>query len=661
VRAELADTLVSQLAVVTEATTAFEAEVAVSVVLGTVFEAAAEAAVTPESAAELLDGVIGNVVDKLAYQDPPHAYLALRALAVVAPPQVTDYAAAAAEKVPADDALAWIADLGQVTVGSCLIAEDPFGEGKTVLCEFTYPGGVQPHGVFAVTDGTWHGALTTLVISDESPDKRRRNMEKDARRRDSELREASPEEAAAILRDGIRTFRINGQVPGADVDGRYGLLCSSLFLASARVAALAPGVTTDAVPVAERWPAQARQRLVEEFLASPYASELRDPVSRKVPSMLAFFCVSHLGCDPTAIGPAMLDRLLLDVLPAYAAAPDRFGLLIPQAVRAWTEWLAERNGLSEKSRKQLTSSLRKTLLRFGRAWHGPNATPLRRYLEDLSDSDASDGAIVSEVLERRRFAVPVPYDRVSGIVEASGGSRRDADELDAADENDRTLITVFELSARGLAQQRFPSYLAVVRQLWDDQPAGVWAAARRMSDAGRSREAVLDRLARAWDVHGDDDEGYAVALRRLSLPKNRQSLGFLSLGQQEVKTFRRRPGALRQTCRHATVMKMRYRFIYHAPTSPPGEQRGDRLQDRRWRGSRRPGDRHRTRRLHLDVRHESGRASHRPAGGCRVACCAPAAETDASASASHRHAHLHLGRVEGHRRDIPRPRFVCAS
>jgi hypothetical protein len=68
--------------------------------------------------------------------------------------------------------------------------------------------------------------------------------------------------------------------------------------------------------------------------------------------------------------------------------------------------------------------------------------------------------------------------------------------LDAAVPSDRTLITVIEASARGVPRQRFPPFVTVVRQLWDGDPPEVWEAARRLRDAGRSRDWVLDRLVR---------------------------------------------------------------------------------------------------------------------------------------------------------------------
>jgi hypothetical protein len=198
------------------------------------------------------------------------------------------------------------------------------------------------------------------------------------------------------------------------------------------------------------------------------------------------------------------------VLPRTVLAPDRFGQAIPPAVEAWTEWLAERNELPASSRRRLVSSARRTLLRFARIWYGPDAYPMRRYVDDLSDSEVVDGAAVSAIVERRRFAVPAPSDRVSGLVSGDGTSK-----LDAASEGDRALIATLEVSARGLPQVRIPSYVAVTRQLWENDPPEVWEAARRMLDADRSREVALDRLARAWERAGADDDRYAAALREL--------------------------------------------------------------------------------------------------------------------------------------------------
>jgi hypothetical protein len=264
-----------------------------------------------------------------------------------------------------------------------------------------------------------------------------------------------------------------------DSKDRYGLLCSSVWFSRSRAAALAG---QDAVPprapgadpgptVAERWPVEEQRRLADEFLASPHASELRDPVSRMVPFLYVSTCVNQLGCDPLLVGPLLLGRVLMDVLPATLIAPDRFADAIPPFVRAWTEWLVGRHDLPARQRRKLTLSLGYLLRRFPEAWQGPAATPLRRYVQDLPDEVVSSGDAMFPVIERRTFAVPEPGKRADGTAgAAAGGHARHADELDAADERDRKLITLLGLSARGLPQQSFAPYLAVAEQLWTGEP-----------------------------------------------------------------------------------------------------------------------------------------------------------------------------------------------
>jgi hypothetical protein len=432
-RSEFADALAGQLKVLLDpesVPSAFQAEVATSVVLGNVTEAGTKQGIKPETTRELLVEAIRHMVEGLERRTPPYAYPVLRALAGLAPPEVAGYAAETAAELAGDrgalpgagdgtapaagGAPTWVDDLARVTPGACYATEDEFGETLAVLCEFSYRGGTGPHCVFGVIDRAWHGAVTALVVADEPGDKQLGRMEKDARRHGSKVREVSPAEAGRLLRDAIASFWKYGAAPGTDRGERYGLLCSSLAIASARAAVLAPGAAvTDAA--AERWPAEARRALVEEFLASPQAAELLDPIARKVPHMLAMCCVGHLGCEPALIGPLVLERVLVDALPRAAIAPDRFGKAVPQAVRAWTDWLAERNKLTDRSRRRLGFSLRAALVRFPDAWYGPAAHPLRRYLEDLSDEDASTGNVVNAVIERRVFAVPLPAERVDGL------------------------------------------------------------------------------------------------------------------------------------------------------------------------------------------------------------------------------------------------------
>jgi hypothetical protein len=158
----------------------------------------------------------------------------------------------------------------------------------------------------------------------------------------------------------------------------------------------------------------------------------------------------------------------------------------------------DRRALDKPARRQIRRQLDATLRRFPAVWNGPLQSPMRRYVQDLPDEVICDGSKLVPVLERREFAVPAPSDRASGTVAGKPGRRvRDVTTLDPADPVDRQLITVNDLSARMISQHSFGNYVTVVEQLWAGDPAELWPAAKRMLDAGLSRGAVLDRLARA--------------------------------------------------------------------------------------------------------------------------------------------------------------------
>jgi hypothetical protein len=490
---QIRDTVIDSLSTLFEPSAisgAYDAELAISVVLGVTIQAGI--------AGDQLADIVLDVADELVRRNPPYAYLALRALAVVGPPETTGYAGQAAARIVPAHVTRWVEDIGNVTPGTCTLLTDAYGETRTLLCEFTYADGARPHGVFAVIDATWHGAITRLIM-DDTPAKTRRSLAKQARRDGLELREIPGQEAGAILMAGIDAFLHRGRGPEVDIrDDGYSMLCSSLCLARSRAGSLVPPeLDVKADDVAERWPQEARQRLVTEFLASPHARDLRGCLDRKMPFLMITTCVDQLGCDPQLIGPALLKRILLTVLPATLLGPDRFGAAVGPPLRAWTAWLAERQDMPARECRLLTFQLKYLLRKFEDIWNGGQpALPLRRYVQDLSDEEASSGELLSGITDRRVFAVPLPGHRGQGLAQGHDDAPREADQLDAADPRDRALITLLGLSARGLPQQRFAPYLPVIEQLWAGEPAGPWTAAQRMRDAGLSRDKILDRLAR---------------------------------------------------------------------------------------------------------------------------------------------------------------------
>jgi hypothetical protein len=493
---------------------AYDAEVVISVLLGKLIQ--------PRMSNSAVIGCLMDVIDELQRRGEDYSHPALRALAVLGPPELREYAASAADQAAgtADGDPPWVPGLGNVVPGKCLLATEPFGEQQVLSCEFSYADGTQPHSVWAVFDTAWHGAATTLVVTEEL-EKARRTLEKNVRKLDAELREIPAAEAAGMLLLGIEAFVEHGPPPGTDPlrDERYAEACAVVCMAHHRATVLlGPDGKVPAPGDAEaRWPAAEREKLVAEFLASPQARNLRDGASRAMPGMLITSCVSQLGCEPDLIGPELLDRLLTWVIPGTILAPDHFGELIPPVIRAWTEWLAQRRGLGGNARKKLMSRLDALLRQFPARWNGPAASPLRRYVQDVPDDEAYRGDVILPLLERRTFAVPEPEDRPEGFSEARGAenakkTRRNRD-LDAAYPDDREVITMHDASARGVPVQRFGSYLTVVEQLWANDPPEVWEAAQRLQKARLSRGKIMDKLARAYDTSSPDV--YPAALSRL--------------------------------------------------------------------------------------------------------------------------------------------------
>lgn len=490
---------------------AYDAEIIVGVLLGKLIQ--------PRMPNSAVIGCLMDVIDELERRGEDHSYPALRALAILGPPEIGGYAASAAERAAgtADGVPSWVPDLGNVVPGKCLLAAEPFGERQVLSCKFTYADGARPHSVWAVFDTAWHGAATTLVVTD-GLQKSRRTLERDVRKLDAELHEIPAVEAAAMLLLGVEAFVAYGPPPGTTSlhDERYAEACATACVAHHRATVLLgpDGKVTAPDDVEARWPQEEREKLVAEFLASPQARDLRDGASRAMPGMLITSCVSQMGCEPDLIGPELLDRLLMWVIPGTTLAPDHFGELVPPVIRAWTEWLAERRGLHGNARKKLASRLDALLRQFPARWNGPVASPLRRYVQDMPDDEAYRGDVIMPLIERRTFAVPESEDRPEGLSEARGAKKvRRSRDLDAADPGDRGLIAMHDASARGVPAQRLGTYVTVVEQLWADDPPEVWEAAQRLQKARLSRGKIMDKLARAYDTSSTD--AYPAVLARL--------------------------------------------------------------------------------------------------------------------------------------------------
>lgn len=123
------------------------------------------------------------------------------------------------------------------------------------------------------------------------------------------------------------------------------------------------------------------------------------------------------------------------------------------------------------------------------------------YVAGVDASVLADPVTKRELLARRRFTVPT-------IVTAIDGGQ--AVEVDPADEDQRELLILAEhpeyrdVLADPMSDELVEGvnprlhvilHRVIVNQLWDDTPAEVWQAARRLLARGHDRHAILHALA----------------------------------------------------------------------------------------------------------------------------------------------------------------------
>ena len=433
-----------------------------------------------------------DICDAVAACRRPGAAGALHTLAVVGAPDVRDHARrladAAGGAVPA-----WAGELGQVVPGRCWMVADPFGESTSLMCEFCYPGGTDRHALMVLRDLAWHGAASSLsvVYLDDSDAGETAAIARWARRLGADLREIPPAEAAGALRAGVDAFLRHGPMPWSDrQSGDFQSSCGLVGLAGQRAEALAaaaprsraePSGSTQTA--ADRWPAQAQERLVADFLASPEGQGLTSPVARSLPRDLVMICVNHLGRDPLPPGPLLFRRLVRDVLPASVVLPTRVADHVSQAMRAWARWAAGRCDLPKRLRRRLLAELEDDLRDFRARLAEANRAPEHRYAEDLPDDVICDDTLSEEVLRRRYLAVPLPRERAEG-----------AETLDPANPDGRSRITDLWLGERRIPRDWWASYRTLVDQLWAGDPPEIAEQAMRMAAGGLDRDVIFDKL-----------------------------------------------------------------------------------------------------------------------------------------------------------------------
>jgi len=410
----------------------------------------------------------------------------------------------------------WVDALGETTLaGDCCVWTDVFGEYTQVYCEYVHAGGGRRHGLLFTLDLAFHGVMhgIDVVTAPKHLDRVAPDMQRDARRDGGRFERVPPADAADLLRSALVASADPALPALRTAAHRDDSLSAVLPLAARRVMTM-PGGQSPAPPrgqVAAAWPPQRRQALVEEFIAA-HPDGWADPgMARMFAARIVDASVDVLAFPPDRIGLASVARLFGEVLPATMVIPQSLLDQAQQVARAWVRWRTDAQDLPRAARRELRRAAHAVLTAFPALCRDRRLNPTVPYLADTPAARA-DGPALQEVLHRRGFAVPLPGQRGDGMVDlpepANGlpAGPTHVDDLDAADPAHRHLITAIGQASHGTHTRRIPVYAAVVEQLWNDQPATVWQAAKRLSATGLPRQQVLDRLAGAWQRHGPDTD-----------------------------------------------------------------------------------------------------------------------------------------------------------
>ena len=231
-----------------------------------------------------------------------------------------------------------------------------------------------------------------------------------------------------------------------------------------------------------------RAAAVDDFMKSPLAAEAvaaDEDATRFWAEVLTGYSSRVPGEAPGQVGPRKIAHLLLGHVPnSFSLSVAQRGHLEP-AVTAWTGWSAERRGLDEAATARLAESLPSVFGRFDAAYDDPDSVTIRSYLADLAVSDADVSALATHVA-RRMFAVPLPSSDGAPVDVGDPAVRRELVETEFGECVPHAGLTAEEFLA---------AVHQVVGELWEDNPAETFAAARRLFESGADRHDILHTLA----------------------------------------------------------------------------------------------------------------------------------------------------------------------
>ena len=370
----------------------------------------------------------------------------------------------------------WVTGAGKAVPVQAWRRYDVFGDDEAIAVTFRY--GEAEHGIVGQIDLTGIPIAIAVGVAADA-----------ASLIEAMSREDDPFDRVEHIGLAEARRRLEEPLARCDEEADPGLAVDTLAylpVARSRLRRL-PAEGAGLVPV---FGAADRAAAVDDFLKSPLAAEAvaaDEDATRFWAQVLTGYSSRIPGEPPGQVGPRKIARLLLGHVPNTFTLSAAQRQHLEAAVTAWTRWSAERRGLDEAAAARLAESLPEAFGQFGPAYDDPEAVIARGYLADLAAGDADVSQLAGHVA-RRMFAVPMP------------GPAEDGGPVDVSDPAVRRALTEDEFAEcvphADLTGEEFMAAVhRVIAELWDDDPAETFAAARRLFAGGADRHDIIHTLA----------------------------------------------------------------------------------------------------------------------------------------------------------------------
>jgi hypothetical protein len=359
---------------------------------------------------ELVDHV-DHMVDHLVSEGSPAALAALRALALVGDAETRDRAAVAAEVlarrgVPEP---VWAEHAGPPELVEAHTLGDLFGDIEVVVLGFQRPeehhslvaflDHATGHGLVQVAYGPHEGSLAAM-LGESSPEELT----------GTEPVPLSAAEARVRLEDALDRFLARppdfdgepaeeGEAEAEDPTFGWALL-------RARLDTL-PDDLVDAGEESDAEAEEAEERVVELFLASPYAGDLPDKELARIWATVAADEAVEAGRSPDRCGPLSLSFLLTGEVAEHLDIEAGDLELLPAVVTAWAHFTADTRGLGEQAHLLWDKTLPGLLADFAEAYAATEAVQHRATCPDaVAFRSYLDGIDVAPMVEQLQALLP---------------------------------------------------------------------------------------------------------------------------------------------------------------------------------------------------------------------------------------------------------------